>query len=81
VEIDAGLDLDAARRDAQIDCYRRSELERRFDFLNACGRNSNSEEAATTPTPTPPKTLRSVSHPWRIDLQPEHEARPRLSRP
>ena len=38
VEVDAGLDLDAARRDAEIDRDRGAEFERRFDLVHAARR-------------------------------------------
>ena len=35
VEVDAGLDLDAARGDAEVDGDRGAELERGFDLVDA----------------------------------------------
>ena len=46
MEVDAGFDLDAAARDAEIDRQRRAELERGFDLADAFGADADREEAA-----------------------------------
>ncbi len=46
VEVDAGLDLDAAGGDAEVDGDGRAELERRFDLVDAGRRDADREEAA-----------------------------------
>src|SRR5919201_3825293 len=46
VEVDAGLDLDAARRNAEVDRHGRPELERGLDLLDAGGPDPEREEPA-----------------------------------
>ena len=46
VEINAGLDFDAAGRDHEIDDDGGAELERGFDLVHAARRHADGEEAA-----------------------------------